>query len=256
MDLIRSMILVGTVISSAGSVMVSWTGLGIPYIIYRSGWHQPSRPETRVWRFYHPFFERLCDVLLFEEKYGKNLWEEPFQPQMPPYQEVEGLLMLPFELSLNEVYAKDDDPRLLRTRLRNTFGDAIGFFDHFNPYQWEPHGWQKFTEKGLRLIHPRILPEVDFLNTQGGPWIHPGTLVEEDSGLLELYEQALLEARSIVAAGGIAKDWKDPEGYLLDTSLNLTDDQGRRVGPELADPFDLHKVMLDQLEWLRGSLIH
>jgi hypothetical protein len=71
------------------SYLLGWISHGLldrawhPYIIYRSGWHQPSLPETRVWRFYHPFLERLCDVLLFQEKTGRNLWEEPFQPRMP-----------------------------------------------------------------------------------------------------------------------------------------------------------------------------
>jgi hypothetical protein len=241
------------------SYLLGWISHGLldrawhPYIIYRSGWHQPSLPETRVWRFYHPFLERLCDVLLFQEKTGRNLWEEPFQPRMPAYAQVEGLLMSAFAGALAEVYNKDDDPQLLRTRLENTFSDALGFFDHFNPQGWEPYGWQGITEKGLRLVHPRIIPAVDFLNKTHAPWIHPGTLVEQNSSLLDLYEEAKKEGMRILQDWQGQKSWRDPQNLLKNTSLNLTDAQGRRVGPEISDPFDLHKVMLDQLQWLKGS---
>jgi hypothetical protein len=91
-------------------------------------------------------------------------------------------------------------------------------------------------------------------NKTHAPWIHPGTLVEQNSSLLDLYEGGEKREECVFSRTGQGqKSWRDPQNLLKNTSLNLTDAQGQRVGPEISDPFDLHKVMLDQLQWLKGS---
>jgi hypothetical protein len=171
-----------------------------PFIGYFAGWADSS-PESFHRRYHtHPFMERILDLLILRDRYGRSAREFDFLSQVRcgkalPYPVVKALVK-----SLNATYPAYNYKSRDRLRVQNAYHDAIFFYkltNHLNPdlakLAYKKDRRDGFRKKRLGLLHPReVPPGYDFLNLAHAPWCHPcDDSTTFTTSFLELYEQAL-----------------------------------------------------------------
>jgi Zinc dependent phospholipase C len=173
-----------------------------PFIGYFAGWEDPNEEESRRHYHSHPFMERIIDVLVLRERFGKTPDQFDFLSQvrcgkMLPYPVVKAMVK-----GLNSTYPAYNYKSRDRLRVENAYNDSMHFYkltDHLNPdlirLAFKKDRQEGFKQRRLGLIHPREIPEgYDFLNLSHSPWCHPcddGAASTES--FLDLYEKALTE---------------------------------------------------------------
>ncbi len=178
-----------------------------PFIGYFAGWDDPRDEHTRRRYHSHPFLERILDLLVLRERYGKTPAEFDFLSLVRcgktlPYTVIKAIVK-----GLNSTYPSFNFKSRDRKRIENAYHDTIFFYritNHLNPYllklAFRKDRKESFREKRLGLIHPREVPQgYDFLNLGHASWCHPCD--ESDlstASFMELYEQALMTCVSML----------------------------------------------------------
>ena len=223
-----------------------------PYIVYRSGWVDPQKPETRRLRFCHPFLERILDVLVLQERRQLSPGDFDFLPLVRgrglPY-----VVLKAFVKGLHAVYPTMTRKSLDRRRIENAYHDTMFFYkltNHRNPdihrLAYRKDQRDGFQERRMALLHPREVPAgIDFLNRAGAPWRHPCAPDEASrAGFLELYEEALAESvtmtrRLAEALAGHASP-AEAARAVGDQSLDTAREP---CTPVVSDPFPLPEIL-------------
>jgi len=234
-----------------------------PYISYFSGWVDPQKAGTRRYFHSHPFLERILDVLVLRERFGRSLEDFDFLSLVRcgktlPYPVVKALVK-----GLNAIYPSYNYKSRDRQRIENAYHDTIFFYkltNHLNPdimrLAYRKDRTEGFVQKRLALLHPREIPaEHDFLNRSHAAWCHPcdSTAVSHLS-FLDLYEQALessipmLEIVSEVLAGKAL-----PDGLAARVGDQNLDTGRESCIPEYADPFPLAEILDSMYAKLAGD---
>jgi hypothetical protein len=171
-----------------------------PFIGYFAGWADPG-PDSIKRRYHtHPFMERILDVLLLQERFGKSPAELDFLSLVRCGKTLPYTVVKAFVKSLNATYPSYNFKSRDRLRVQNAYHDAVFFYtvtNHLNPelikMAFKKDRKDGFRERRLGLLHPRDVPVgYDFLNSSHAPWCHPCT--EEPvftTSFLDLYELAL-----------------------------------------------------------------
>jgi hypothetical protein len=171
-----------------------------PFIGYFAGWDGPGQTaQHRRWHT-HPFMERVLDLLLLRERFGKAPSELDFLSLVRCGKTLPYPVVKAFVKSLNATYPAYNYKSRDRIRVRNAYHDAIFFYkvtNHLNPdllrLAFRKDRKEGFRERRLGLLHPReVPPGCDFMNLAHATWCHPcdDTSVYTAS-FLDLYEQAL-----------------------------------------------------------------
>jgi len=171
-----------------------------PYIGYFAGWVDP-REEAHL-RLYHahPFLERIIDVLVLRERFGRAPAEFDFYSQVRcgatlPYPVIKAIVK-----GLNATYPAYNYKSRDRTRVENAYHDTIFFYkltNHLNPdilkLAYRKDRKEGFRERRLGLMHPREIPAgYDFLNLSRAQWCHPCDDADvTTASFLDLYEESL-----------------------------------------------------------------
>jgi hypothetical protein len=171
-----------------------------PFIGYFAGWSEGGTDSIRRRYHTHPFMERILDLLLLQERFGKGPQEMDFLSLVRcgktlPYPVVKALVK-----SLNATYPAYNFKSRDRLRVQNAYHDAIFFYkvtNHLNPdiakLTVKKDRKEGYRERRLGLLHPREVPAgYDFLNLAHAPWCHPcDNATTFTTSFLDLYQQAL-----------------------------------------------------------------
>ena len=243
-----------------------------PYIISRSG-SGGNAAETAARALYHIFLERLLDAAFLEECRAES-WFQPLgswferadeskllacsirQAEIlaEPARALAGSLVPLFSRALVSAYPeRAGRDRLLEQRLGNAFSDAAYFFEHTDPRRAraqvssaESGGMSLARARYLAaILYPSALPhDVDVLNTQGAPWLHPC----EGEGVLHSSVRELFDSAVQNAAEAIACTWEMPgaeniSACIGNASLSTNDAEGRTCQPRHFSPLPMEMLL-------------
>ncbi|MDR1862811.1 MAG: zinc dependent phospholipase C family protein [Treponema sp.] len=234
-----------------------------PYIVYKSGWVSPRKPETLRYAKSHAFFERVLDVLMLERLRGEAVsgWnqEEILASvcENPPLG-LKELLAKALVLAFPERAGKDEK---LSRRIENTFADCRRFYRLTDPRRTSlsadgPGNEENQISAGfLAYVFPeKLSPAVDFLNLEKKPWYYPAgkTGTADLRSFPELYEEALRSASESITpviteylAAGIFPI-KEAARAIGNGGLSIVDEDGKPCAPTRSDPLPLDQVLEDQ----------
>jgi hypothetical protein len=224
-----------------------------PYIIYHCD------------RDYHPFFERIIDVLMLKELRGLDpaSWDREKKLanicESPP----QGLKEL-IAASLAEVFPeKVNRDKHLAHRIDNAFADCSRFYSMTSPSKTTAADYSGITRRSLNYIYPENLPgDIDFLNLNHKPWRYPyipttDQALDDTRSFLDVYHDAVKTAVDSLAPCVIlyleCGIFPVPAAAekIGNNSLSIQDEDGRPCAPNLTDPLPLVDVLNQQAK-LRG----
>ncbi|MDR3247751.1 MAG: zinc dependent phospholipase C family protein [Treponema sp.] len=233
-----------------------------PYIVYKSGWVSPNKPETQKYARKHAFFERIIDVLMLRELRGMEAvsWDqrailaEPCQNPPPGLKE---LLAKALVLAFPERAGKDAK---LARRIDNTFADCAGFYWFTAPRPLDAGGEGSPPSLGaLAYVYPEQLPtDIDFLNLKKAPWFYPaGNTGEDLRSFPEIYAGAV--AAAVTAITPVIAQYletgifpiREAAQAIGNGGLSIQDEEGKPCAPTRSAPLPLDQVLEGQAA-LRG----
>lgn len=251
-----------------------------PYIIYKSfGVSSPSGYSVNPARF-HAFFERILDVLVFEQ-FSKTPVSEFDTGSTFSLAEAEiDILAVHISKALSSTYITqtEEDIHLVQ-RICNSFIDSIYFYGLTNPSEIsllksnsilcknDPFDrFQRFFTYGLDAI-ALLFPDkpsslIDYLNTGHSEWKHPVSGETSYSSVIELFELSVLEASEILStlssfysgSSLTSADLQKFENLIGNGCLGIAGPDGKIGQVVFNDPFPLDIELLDQMdqrtEWL------
>lgn len=230
-----------------------------PFIVYRSGWQVPGKPETGRYLGNHPFYERVLDVFLWEHQTASGI--ENFDQEkalVPPDDFSEDFARL-LAQALQKAYpsrAMNDDA--LETRMYNSFQDSWNVYRFSAPKStrvsssWGNAFIQSLMQRGvraLRLIYPENFErDTDWANESNSEWMEP-CMPERKSrkSFFTLMDEAVHNATADLAALAMGEYGKRIHSSY-DGTLNVGDENGRQAKPVFMEPLPLRETMEAQLK--------
>jgi len=224
-----------------------------PYIVYRSAAVQGRASDNGL---YHPFFERILDVLMLGELRGMEAegWDQkPLAGACAdPPPGLKGLVARAIATAYPEKAAKDG---LLAARIDGAFADSARFYRLTDPAKTRTESLDappQLERRWLSVVYPIGLPDgVDFLNKSRRPWSYPYRPPDRESPALdarsfpEVYADALKSAAEALLPSfaeyletGAFPVEKAAAG-IGDGCLSISDAEGRPCAPNLSDSFPL-----------------
>jgi hypothetical protein len=235
-----------------------------PYIVWRSGWLIPGRPETEAYRGAHPFLERLLDLRLLLDLRGLEAREFDLEALLPlegkddgdeagPLPFVVDLLMAGLAAAYPKATAED---ALLRKRIENSLLDGRYFLRVTNPARTctvskDQYAYldERMGPRSMSVVYPLALPEgLDVANGGHGSWRHPaGDGRESRQSVLDLALEGIKSAARALGAVLESREGGWKPGRLAreigNGGLSVTDPGGKAVRPLACDPFPLLALM-------------
>jgi hypothetical protein len=235
-----------------------------PYIVYKSGWVSPQKPETLRYAKFHAFFERILDVLMLERLRGEAVssWD---QEEIlagicgnPPLG-LKELLARALVLAFPERAGKDQK---LSLRIENTFADCLHFYRFTDPRRTslsnlslnpaEEESGSTVSLENLAYVFPEKLPAApDFLNLEKEPWYYPAgeSRAADRRSFPEVYEEAVEKATESITpviteylASGIFPI-KEAAQAIGNGGLSIVDENGKPCAPVRSEPLPLDGVL-------------
>jgi hypothetical protein len=235
-----------------------------PFIGYFAGWVDPRKEaSTRIYHA-HPFLERILDVLVLRERFGKTPAEFDFLSMVRcgrtlPYPVIKAMVK-----GLNSTYPLYNYKSRDRQRIQNAYHDSIFFYkltNHLNPdlikLAYKKDRKEGFKERRLGLIHPRIIPEGhDFLNLSHVSWCHPCDDTDVSSAsFLDLYEAALTDCVPMLQRLHAVLYGQAPMEGLGDFLGDVSLDSGREhCTPVYSRPFPLKEILEEMYEAMEKEM--
>jgi hypothetical protein len=226
-----------------------------PFINYFAGWADPHDTESRRLYHAHPFLERIIDVMVLRERFGKAPAEFDFLSQVNCGKSLPYPVLKAMVKGLNAVYPQYSLKSRNRLRVENAYHDAISFYkltNHLNPdllkLAFRRDKTEGFLHKRLGLLHPLVIPVgYDFLNLSHASWCHPCSDAETfTTSLLDLYEQALAVCRPMLARLHAVLSGHEPLEGVAAAVGNESLDTGREpCTPVHSRPLPLRQILDD-----------
>jgi len=248
-----------------------------PFIVWFSGWHDPSRPETARYLGCHAFLERALDAALLEGRLGLQPrgWSiaERLLPSGGVPRQFAARLASALRAAYPERLAADT---LLERRVANAFIDSEGFYRFTDPAavslsEAALAPWASLDPEAGRRAVAVLYPEgglgdLDIANRRRLPWAHPCDLSRVDArDWFQLVEAAEAEAAGVLALALGILDASRPDPPELDSleravgngTLNVGGADGKAARPVACSPLPLPELMEAEFrvrrERLRGS---
>jgi hypothetical protein len=245
-----------------------------PYIVYKSGWVSPKKPETLRYAKFHAFLERILDVLMLERLRGEAVssWDQEGILagicENPPLG-LKELLARALVLAFPERAGKDEK---LSLRIENTFADCLGFYRSTDPRRTSPSnppsgpagegGGPPISLENLAYVFPEKLPaNLDFLNLEKKPWYYPAgeSRSADYRSFPDVYDEAVKNAAESITA--VIKKYldtgifpiKDAAQAIGNGGLSIVDEDGKPCAPTRSAPLPLGEVLEGEAR-LRGLL--
>ncbi len=234
-----------------------------PFINYFSGIYDTGHPEFGRYRRAHPFFERIIDTLLLQEKRELRAADFDFFSAVFCGERIPTLIEDMLSSALRRTYPKAAGDPDLQVKIANAYGDSMRY------YRWSNMPGADLYRKALKreteganaaewlaLVPPLELPEgIDFLNTSRRSWTDPADNDRVyNSSFYDLYSKAIEDCSAAAAELtdlAVGKSAGKQALTRLEQAVgneNLND--GRKVGRSFrkrySDPFPLPDI-LDEL---------
>jgi hypothetical protein len=231
-----------------------------PYIVYKSGWVSPQKPETLRYAKFHAFFERILDVLMLERLRGEpvSAWDQEGILAgicgNPPLG-LKELLAKALARAFPERAGKDQK---LSLRIENTFADCRYFYRFTDPRRTslsnpaDGKSGPSVSLENLAYVFPENLPpNPDFLNLEKKPWYYPAgeNRAADFRSFPEVYEDAVTSAAECIApviteylATGIFPI-KEAARAIGNGGLSIVDENGKPCAPAHSEPLPLGGVL-------------
>lgn len=234
-----------------------------PFIVYKAGWADPSRPQTAALRGCHPFFERLLDSLLWERRTRTPI-REFFQARaLIPAGGLPCTFPERVATALRAAYGSvAGDDVLLERRVANAFEDSALVYRLSDPSittlagDSSPGYAYLDDERGPRsvsIVYPEDFPrEPDWANEGRNPWSHPCDPPRQyDLSYFDLVDRAEREAALCISAlapvlRGESDGASDLASLAGNGTLNVGNAEGIQAKPLYMEPLPLPAVMADQ----------
>jgi hypothetical protein len=229
-----------------------------PFIVYFSGWADPSDPVSASRRGCHAFLERILDMALLHRARGLAAKDYDIASLMAASEAADARIAALWASALRAAYPRAAaGDALLERRAANAIADSRFFYSITNPATDAPgrgrDRWSAYFDEaeGIRhvaLLYPREIPAgMDAANEERSPWEHPSgdgrsssasyfDLVEEGTAEAALAVGAALEAWESGGAGGLA-------ALIGDGCLSICGADGSAVAPRLSRPLPLPAAM-------------
>ena len=238
-----------------------------PFIIYFSGWVDPSDPGTERLRGCHPFLERLLDISLIEGRLGLTPREYGLASRLsldnPANTQAAGradsALVTLWAAGLRAAYPRaTGSDSSLPERIANALADARNFYTITDPEATAPGGrnedwigrmggdeWKKLVS----IVYPESVPTgMDVMNEAGVEWQHPSADGRCSSASYpEVLAQGVKAAAKAISL--VLAFWRSeiPAQALADGigegCLALCDVDGTVVRPRVCRPLALPEAM-------------
>jgi hypothetical protein len=230
-----------------------------PFIIYFSGWVDPSDPSTERFRGCHSFLERLLDIGLLKRRLGLSPSEYGLLARLGLDHRADKAIVALWDAGLRAAYprATGSDP-CLDLRIDNALADARHFYKATDPEataagsrreDWIGALSRDEGRRVISIVYPNNIPkDMDTMNEAGAEWLHPsGDGRRSKASYLELIDegsQAAARAISLVLCfwqAGISASML--ASSLGEGGLALFDADGAVVPPRLCRPLALPEAM-------------
>ncbi len=234
-----------------------------PYIVYHSGWYDPAKPETGIYKGAHIFLERILDILLWEKTSAQAIADfrqtELLLPGEPIHPILEEALALALRTSYPRRAAKDDQ---LLQRIRNGFLDSAHIFALTDPSRMQtivtrPFAFYEQGAHSIAMLYPlNVARDVDWANSGHRLWQHPCEpercssasyfdLVEDaiDSAVPPLAVLGELLFKPSESEAALDKKLLELSALIGQESLNIGDDRGVQKAPLWSRPLPLFPLM-------------
>ncbi|MCX7024130.1 MAG: zinc dependent phospholipase C family protein [Spirochaetes bacterium] len=241
-----------------------------PFIVWRSGRFDPTKPETRRYRGCHAFYERILDVAYAESTpLGRmSSFDQTFALSLPD-DRAPGYLVRALATAFASAYPTRAgfDP-LIAKRVANAFADSSYFFRVTDPVVTSmdndiPDGLGYFDDsKGRRtvaFVYPERLPaDMDFANESHAAWSHPCRPDESSTASwFELLDRARDDAVAAMrAVAALIRGVSSPleaERVVGNGTLNVGNPDGSPAKTVAVQPLPLPEIMERQfrlrVEW-------
>lgn len=230
-----------------------------PYIVYRSGWAVPGKPETRHLARCHVFLERILDVLIAEKLRG-DMRLMDFFSDIHLGEELPTGIRDALVSAIAQVYPRAHDSATAIDRVANAYRDALRFYamtdvrhPSFRRRAQELEQREGTSRRRLAIFHPLTIDRsIDWTNESHHLWCHPCDADDTSTdSVFDLFEQALREVDPMLRAilrfaqygSGGAK-----VAYLVgDHGLNLTRADAPCT-PLISDPLPVTDLLDAQYE--------
>ncbi len=226
-----------------------------PFINFFAGWADPHDTENRRLYHAHPFLERVIDVMVLRERFGKAPADFDFLSQVNCGKSLPYPVLKAMVKGLNAVYPQYGFKSRNRLRIENAYHDAISFYkltNHLNPellkLAFRRDKTEGFLQKRLGLLHPLVVPVgYDFLNLSHASWCHPCSDAETfTTSLLDLYEQALDICKPMLATLHAVLSGRAPlEGVAAAVGDESLDTGREPCTPVHSRPLPLRQILDD-----------
>jgi hypothetical protein len=173
-----------------------------PYVNYFSGWVVPNSPESEIYRFTHPFLERIIDMIILADRKGLDIDTYDCNSRIPPIDEQLHLLPPLLTSALKVSYNNAVADETLEEKVANALKDDAEFSALISPshsdgmtkaVEMEQKG--ELPQRVLGLFYPPEIPPGDFMNEDGSGWMDPRIGGEKRrESFFEIYESALGDA--------------------------------------------------------------
>ncbi|MDP3178799.1 MAG: zinc dependent phospholipase C family protein [Spirochaetaceae bacterium] len=258
-----------------------------PFIVCFSGWADPSRPETEIYRGCHPFLERLLDLAYLKVARGQSGAEYDVEALLdqdasrsPPE---DGDLIPLWAGGLRRAYPRSaGGDFLIEKRIANALADARYFYGITNPAvtalnsareDWFAYLDDRAGARTVALVYPDDLPlDLDLMNESRAEWPHPAgdgrvsrsTYVELVTAGIGKATENLRVLLDAMAAGKSGKGSMEQVEASIEIavgngSLSVCDPDGSPAAPRACRPLPLRLVMeaeyRKRLEWAKHLLV-
>ncbi len=240
-----------------------------PFIIYFSGWRVPGDRSTDYLYRMHPFFERICDLMLAERRYGctrESFFAFNFFEMVRPVAKRTGLCNRVVLPAIQESYKNLNNPDIDETRFANAVHDALYFYKVTNPpahenlcVAYKRDKASNFVRKILALYYPRDLDtSIDYMNEERREWRSP--FEPENScteSFFDLYDRAMEKAAEaagalygILTKGRITEEDAEPVRTIVGNGNLSEGSEKKNPVPAVSEPLPLYSQLLRQYRFV------
>lgn len=216
-----------------------------PFIVFFAGWKIPGHPETDSLRYSHAFLERILDRLVWDARSGRHWSENTWQNSIPGPEFWSDDFYEAWGDVLYSLFPRIAERNTIGLRLRNAMADSQGFLQATAP-QDRLRGARAADVGALHWFHPEDLPDWDFLNLSRQTWLDPVTGQPRSESFLDLFDDAVAQARDFLATWDSANaDW---EAWGGNGSLNLPAQPGETPIPRFSRPWNYALLLSRETE--------